>query len=385
MLRRRSRFFWFAHGITAVAHAVLAVGVAAWLGPPVAVGVAGVVWLAVAFRLHVTARDPSRPSWVVQLVDEPTFVHWGGCVLGTLFVLVAVPAAGAATLLGVPELPLPSVAAASYLAGVAVAGWGVWGRRHAVRVVEADVSVPGLPEAFEGYRIVQLSDLHIGGFAPKARGLEWAALANGVGADLAVVTGDLVSSGTHYYRDAAEVVGALRAPDGVFVSLGNHDQWDEALLCDEIRRHGPVVLKNEHRVVARNGAQLVIAGIDDRYTERADLNATLTGRPRGAPTVLLSHYPVYFEAAAEQGVEVVLSGHTHGGQIGVPFLADRVNVATLTGQRSRGMVRSGASTLYVNAGLGTTGPPLRLGISPEIAVLVLRAEGHGRVPPREAT
>jgi predicted MPP superfamily phosphohydrolase len=127
--------------------------------------------------------------------------------------------------------------------------------------------------------------------------------------------------------------------------------------------------------IRRADATLSVAGLGDWYTGSDDLDATLGACSPGSPTVLLSHYPRFFEHAADRGVALVLSGHTHGGQLGLPGMADRVNVATLTGQRARGLYRRGESRLYVSAGLGTTGPPMRLGISPEIARITLyRAE-----------
>jgi uncharacterized protein len=122
---------------------------------------------------------------------------------------------------------------------------------------------------------------------------------------------------------------------------------------------------------------VVVAALDDYSTGKDDLERTLAGRP-AAPTLLLSHFPHFFERAAERGVELTLSGHTHGGQIGLPLLGERLNIASLLGQRSRGLYRQGKSALYVNAGLGTTGPPMRLGIAPEIALFVLRPEGMPR-------
>jgi hypothetical protein len=191
--------------------------------------------------------------------------------------------------------------------------------------------------------------------------------------DLVAVTGDLVTSGTEFYEDVAEVLGAVRARDGVFVSLGNHDQWDADDLTRRITLRGPAVLRNQWRVVRKGEAELVIAGLDDRMAGLDDLEATLAGRPERAPTVLMSHYPDFFEAAASRRVELVLSGHTHGGQIAVPFMARRASLSTLARQTSHGLHVRGGSRLYVNAGLGTTGPPFRLGIPPEITVFVLRS------------
>jgi predicted MPP superfamily phosphohydrolase len=187
-----------------------------------------------------------------------------------------------------------------------------------------------------------------------------------------VVTGDLVTLGTLFYGDVGDVLGELRAKDGVFVSMGNHDQWDPETFCQVIEAKGPRVLRNEHRVVRRGSAELVIAGLDDWSTDRDDMDRALAERPPGAPTVLLSHYPDFFEEAASRDVDLVLSGHTHGGQIGVPFTARRVTLSRLARQHTAGLHIRGRSRLYVHAGLGTTGPPIRLGVAPEIAVFVLR-------------
>ncbi len=329
--------------------------------------VAGVLAFgAFCWRVRWLGPDWQRPLWHTRLIDEPLFAHWGAGLIAFPLWLIAL---GPAIAL---ELEAPAIALAAYGAGMLLAGWGVWGLRRRVRLRTIEVAIPGLPPVFDGYRIAQLSDLHIGSFDRKPRGLAWVRQANAAGADLIAVTGDLVTSGTSFYQDVADLLGELRAPDGVFVVLGNHDQWDDARLADAIVARGPTVLRNEWRRIEREGAFFVLAGIDDRYTGKDDLARTLADRP-AAPTVLLAHYPQFFEPAAERGVELVLSGHTHGGQIGLPLLGDRVNLARLGRQRPRGLFRLGASQLYVSAGLGTTGPPLRLGIAPEIAVLVLRA------------
>jgi predicted MPP superfamily phosphohydrolase len=186
-----------------------------------------------------------------------------------------------------------------------------------------------------------------------------------------------VTAGTTFYEDAADVVGALRAPDGVLVSMGNHDQWDEGSFVRALRARGAVVLRNEAVSIRRADATLAVAGLGDWYTGTDDLDATLGACRADSPIVLLSHYPRFLEQAADRGVALVLSGHTHGGQLGLPGIADRVNVATLTGQRARGLAGRGDAWLYVSAGLGTTGPPMRLGILPEIARITLRRADAG--------
>jgi predicted MPP superfamily phosphohydrolase len=190
-----------------------------------------------------------------------------------------------------------------------------------------------------------------------------------------VVTGDLVTSGTEYHGDIAEVVAELRAKHGVFVSMGNHDYFGEGEpLISMLRERGVRVLRNEGLLLEHAGAPLWLAGIDDTWTRRDDMHRALAGRPASAPAVLLAHDPVRFDAAADAGVELVLSGHTHGGQIAVPFAARALSLATLAHRYNVGVYRRGRATLYVHPGLGTTGPPMRLGAAPEVTILVLRAD-----------
>jgi uncharacterized protein len=358
-MRRRARWFLGAYGLTALGHLLAGFALSSFLPGPFAAAVAGALFVATVLRLRRLWPDRKRSRWVTHLVDEPLFCQWAGGVL-------ALPLFPLAALLGHPST-------LSYGAGLALAAWGTWGLRHRVKVRRVEIPIAGLGAELDGYRIAQLSDLHIGSFDPKRTGLGWAAKANALEPDLAVVTGDLVTSGTSYYEDVADVIGALRARDGVLVILGNHDQWDDRRLAAAIEARGARVLKNEWIAVRRNEASLVVAGVDDPYSKQDDLERTLAGRPGGVPTVLLAHYPDFFEQAAGRGVELTLSGHTHGGQIGLPLVGERYNIGGLLGQRRRGLHGSGASLLYVNAGLGTTGPPLRLGIAPEIALLVLRA------------
>jgi predicted MPP superfamily phosphohydrolase len=132
------------------------------------------------------------------------------------------------------------------------------------------------------------------------------------------------------------------------------------------------VLRNRGLELRRDGAAIYLAGVDDTWSHRHDLPRALAARPPGMPAVLLAHDPVLFPEAASQGVDLVLSGHTHGGQVAVPLLARKLNLARLITRFTSGLYKSGNSTLYVNRGLGTTGPPVRLAVAPEIAVLTLR-------------
>jgi uncharacterized protein len=367
-MRRRTQFLTVLYGVTGLAHGSVALALGAVLPPGLALGVAAALFGVTAVRLRSLAHDRKRPRWVTRLVDEPVLWHWGGTLLSLPCALFALPVAHGL------EVGAAWAFATSYAAGLAFSGWGIWGLRHWVQIRRVELGLPGLHADLDGYRIAQLSDLHIGSFDPKSRGLDWARKANALEPDLCVVTGDLVTSGTSFYDDVADVIGALSAKDGVLCTLGNHDQWDDKRLARAIEDRGARVLRNEWTLLCRGSGRLVVAGVDDPYSRQDDLDQTLADRPAGVPTVLLAHYPHFFVPAAERGVELVLSGHTHGGQIGLPLLGDRLNIATLLGQRSRGLYRRGQSALYVNAGLGTTGPPIRLGIRPEITLLVRRRE-----------
>jgi uncharacterized protein len=380
---RMSRFLRLLLAVTIVVHVPVALGVAELVRRTSTAAnplLLGIVWAALGIALFVgRARagmpDRRRHELWVRLVDIPYFIHWCAAVWAFVPSVVAtliLPLVAAAR--GAP-VHLPMVwYMGSYLSGLVVCGYGILVRRRWFRVVEREVRVAGLDGRFDGLRIAQLSDLHIGALTPKSWGLSWSRAANRRAADLAVVTGDMVTSGTEFHGDVAEVVGALKGKYGVFVSMGNHDYFGEGEpLISMLRERGVRVLRNEGVAIERSGATLWLAGIDDTWSRRDDLALALRGRPDGATTVLLAHDPGSFDEAADLGVELVLSGHTHGGQIAVPFLSRAISLANLAHRFRVGFYRRGRSTLHVHPGLGTTGPPLRLGVAPEVTILVLRA------------
>jgi uncharacterized protein len=359
------------------AQALFALALSRFLTPLPTLAVAAVLYFATARRFTAQMRDRPRPRWITRFIDAPLFWHFGATVLTLLLsplclaVALLMGLVEGSTVAGMFQLLRVGVGAV-YALGLLVSAWAIWIERRFVQIRRLTVQVVDLPAELDGYTIAQLSDLHVGSFDPKARAIEWAALSNALQPDLAVVTGDLVTSGGGFYADAADAIATLRAKDGVFVTLGNHDLHEHDELARLIEERGPIVLRNDSRIVRRGTAELVVAGMDARRADPSDVNRTLRGQPTSAPIVLLSHYPTSFEAAVEAGADLVLTGHTHGGQLGIPFFSQRFNFARLTKQRSRGPVYSGKTTMYVNAGLGTTGPPMRLAVPPEIALFTLR-------------
>jgi predicted MPP superfamily phosphohydrolase len=275
---------------------------------------------------------------------------------------------------GVPVELAPGFFMWCYLSGLVVCGYGVLVRRRWLVTRRVDVAIRGLDKKLDGYRIVQLSDLHIGALTPPSWGERWVRRANAENADMVVVTGDMVTSGVAFHDDIGRLMGGLRGKDGVFVSMGNHDYFGEGEpLVTRILEGGARVLRNEGLEVERDGARLFLAAVDDTWTRRANLERALEARPEGVPTVLLAHDPDRFPQYVKKKVDLVLAGHTHGGQVAVPFLARHVNASKLAHPYHLGMYKDGDATLYVHPGLGTTGPPIRLGVAPAIVVLTLRA------------
>jgi hypothetical protein len=379
--RRVSRFLLIVFGITALAHVPVALAVTeaarrAALPRPALIGIG---WALAGFggfvlRARAGVPDRKRHPLIVWLLDIPFFIHWCAAVFSlipSVFAALVLPALEG--LRGTPmQLPIAAFMWI-YATGLAVCGYGVLVRRRWVRVIELDVPVPGMDRRLDGLRIAHLSDLHIGALTPRAWGLSWARLANDRRPDIAVVTGDMVTSGAEFHEDIAHVVGELRAPLGVFASMGNHDYFGEGdRLAGDLSERGVRVLRNEGTVVRRGGALLWVAAIDDTWTRRDDIASAMRDRPADALAILLAHDPERFEQAARAGADVVLSGHTHGGQIAVPFLSRALNLAFVYQYRV-GLYRLGQAVLHVHPGLGTTGPPIRLGVAPEVTLLILRA------------
>ncbi|MEI8255224.1 MAG: metallophosphoesterase [Deltaproteobacteria bacterium] len=313
----------------------------------------------------------------VWLFETPFYVHFVSSLLFGPLGLVALLALGVARLArhGIAVLP---VLAAMYGVALTLGAYATLVLRFWVRVRRVELRVDGLDPALDGVRLVQLPDLHCGPYMPRAY-LTWLARrANAEAPDVTLLTGDMINHGTGYVDDVAHLARSLRAPLGVFGAMGNHDYFGaHHEVADAMRAGGARVLCNEGvSVPGPRGGSLFVAAIDDSWTRRDDVDGALAGRTsRDGATVLIAHDPEVFDRVARRGdVDVVLSGHTHGGQFAMPFAARRWNLARLRYRYTLGLYRAGRAWLYVHAGNGTSGPPARFGVAPEIAVLTLRRE-----------
>jgi len=230
-----------------------------------------------------------------------------------------------------------------------------------------------LPKAFDGFRVVQLSDIHHGPFSDREQIERAVDTANRLQPDIIALTGDYISKERHYAAPCAEMMGRLKAKYGVYAVLGNHDHWtDAALITDLFRAEGITVLINEGMHFEKNGESIWLAGVDDTMVGLEDLPLALAGARDDEMKLLLAHNPIILRRAARASVDLVLSGHTHGGQVAIK---GEVNGSTVRGARKRllkGLGRLSNTQIYVNRGLGTVVLPIRYGCPPEISLLELR-------------
>ena len=269
------------------------------------------------------------------------------------------------------------------VAGVAAVGAGglVYAREvepRLLEVVRLDLTLPRIAAAFDGYRIVQIGDLHLDDWAKPARLHRIAEMVNAESPDLIAITGDFASYSARRL-DTERLVGALRrlsAPDGVLAILGNHDYLTDVKLIRRcIREAGLTELLNEFVTLGRGGSELHVAGIDDVMEGRSRLDLVLRDLPASGAAVLLAHEPDFADVAAAAGrFDLQLSGHSHGGQVRVPLLGKAV-LPPFSQRYTRGLHRVGGMLVYTNRGLGTVHARLRFGCRPEITALTLRAPG----------
>ena len=247
-----------------------------------------------------------------------------------------------------------------------------------------EIKIPNLPAAFNGLTIAQLSDIHIDPYTTAEDVARIVEQVNALKPDLTVVTGDFISRGTYYFEMAAETLGKLRdgARLGVYGSSGNHDHWsdgsDLGRIAPLFAKNGLPLLRNTATELKLNGDSLWLLGTDDSSTDNADLSKTVralgyqtveaAGRDT-RPKILLSHNPNFSEQAKGLGNTFMLSGHTHGGQVYIPALADAAMWPIY--QQLRGYYKLDNLQMYVNNGFGTVGPPFRFLTRPEIALIKL--------------
>lgn len=256
---------------------------------------------------------------------------------------------------------------------------GVVAARRGPHVRHVDIPIDRLPAAFAGFTIAQISDLHVGPTIGTRYVQRVVQIANDLAADLVVLTGDIVDGAVERLAEGVAPLAQLSARDGVFLAMGNHDYYSGAgAWVPHFRRLGMQVLLNDSRVIRRGEAQLVLGGVVDpaarmdRPPQSPDPARAAAKHLGEAVRILLAHNPKLAPVAEPHGFDLQLSGHTHAGQ----FFPWTLAVRAVHAPHVEGLSRRGRMWVYVNAGTGTWGPPVRLGTRPELTLLrLVSAEG----------
>jgi predicted MPP superfamily phosphohydrolase len=260
---------------------------------------------------------------------------------------------------------------------VAVSPVGVFAYGAAVgkghyQLVEHTITLPRLSPRLHGLRLVQLTDIHVGNFMKQDKLERYVHVVNDLQPDIVALTGDFIGSSPHFIPACAAALGKIEAREGLFACLGNHDYWVGAHnVADALERAGVRVLRNEAQPLTLKGGSLNIAGVDDPWRGKPDFDRALSMVEANVPTILLCHQPDLFPAGVHRAVDLMLSGHYHGGQTTLQFMGMRLSPAHLISEFVEGHYRQGPSQLYVSRGIGITGPPVRLNAPPEITLLHL--------------
>lgn len=256
--------------------------------------------------------------------------------------------------------------------------YGVYQARRKPGIVELSIPIKNLPQAFEGFRIVQITDIHAGLTVRR----DWIEAivqqVNDLKADLIAFTGDLADGSVPHLRNDVAPFEQLNAPHGKFFVTGNHEYYSGAEpWVEHVSTMGYKVLMNEHHVVSRNGSSIVLAGVADYSAgdfvphHKSDPTKAIEGAPANTVKVLMAHQPRSLYVAETLGYDLILSGHTHGGQF-FPW-----NLAATLGQPYiKGLHNRNGTWMYVSKGTGYWGPPVRLGARSEISVITLTRNGQ---------
>lgn len=261
--------------------------------------------------------------------------------------------------------------------------------RHRVRKVK--LKLKNLPESFKGYKIIQISDVHSGSFFHPEKLEHAVKLINEQNADLVLFTGDMVNNFAEEFKPFVPLFSTIKSKDGKFSVLGNHDygdyaEWSSASekaqnipnLINYQKQAGFEMLRNEHRIIKKNGEKLYILGVENwgekPFPQYGDLDKASAGIPTEATKILMSHDPTHFDRVVKQhpsNVHLTLSGHTHGMQFGIDLKNVRWSPVQYRYKKWADLYESEEKYLYVNRGFGVIGFPGRVGVLPEITLFEL--------------
>ncbi|HHT9138513.1 MAG TPA: metallophosphoesterase, partial [Candidatus Wunengus sp. YC60] len=238
-----------------------------------------------------------------------------------------------------------------------------------IEIKNVFINIRALPERFEGMRIAQLSDIHHCKYVPREFIKKCVRKVNALSPDIIALTGDFVYGSKEFLSSVAEELSELKAKEGVFAVLGNHDNKD--VTADTLAKRGIRVLINEHVPLYRKKDYLFIAGVDDLWAGKLNLETTLKGVD-SKPKILLCHNPDAIERIKHTGIDFVMAGHTHGGQVCLPLYGPPIVYSKFGTRYASGLFHEERTIMYVNKGIGVSNFPVRFFARPEITLFTLQ-------------
>ncbi|MGA2133178.1 MAG: metallophosphoesterase [Bryobacteraceae bacterium] len=357
-----------------------------WL---VTAAVAAVYIAVLLLNFGVFARrySPTRLTWYDALVSAP-FAWWVTSSLLAFLIAILVWPVRRLARRSAPGSPgrrqfLERTATAAVAAPFVAGAYGLFYGRLNLQITRQPIRLARLPKSFAGFRIAQLSDIHIGPFMSESEIRKIVQIANGLKPDLFALTGDFVTWDPSTQQAVVNAMAGLHAPFGLFGCLGNHEAWSgtEDSITRLFQQAGVRILRRERVPVAVGGNSLNLIGVDfethrhmgpanDKFVHRY-LEGVESLVARDAVNILMSHNPDTFDRAAEMGIDLSLAGHTHGGQLALEFVSPQIAPSRLVTPYVAGWFQKPGGQLYVNRGIGTIGVPMRVGAPPEITVYEL--------------
>lgn len=268
-----------------------------------------------------------------------------------------------------------SMGALGVTAGVGALGiaYGYNVEPHRIQVERVALALPRLPGAFDGLTIAHLSDLHLGPYVSEEHLLRAVQMTNALKPDVIALTGDLVNSSWRFIQPCAEIISKFEAPLGVYAVLGNHDYWVGflELMLQQMQKARVTLLRNQAIPLTRGRSTIYLVGIDDLLQRLANVRRALDRVPSNACKIALMHEPDFADISAQAEIDLQLSGHSHGGQVRLPFIGPLV-LPKYGKKYPMGLYRVGNFTrLYTTRGVGVLPPAVRFNCPPEITLLTL--------------
>jgi len=252
-----------------------------------------------------------------------------------------------------------------------ILGTGIFISNEKITIFEKNFHFKKLPESFDGFRIIHLSDFHSDIFTEKDIFRKVINISNSLTPDIVLLTGDYISNSLEFLPSIVFELKNLKSRYGVYATLGNHDYWTAPdSIASAIESVGIKVLSNSSVKIEKNNDYIYVAGIED-LSANPDISKAMENTERDKFTILLSHNPNIFPTAVEYDIPLTLSGHTHGGQVLFKISGKNISISNIVTDYVIGEYRKQNSIIYVNRGIGFTGPPVRINAPPEITLIKL--------------